>query len=74
MAALLTPTVAASMATIIGFNRGDEIKNDMTEPNGTLAFKKPTVIGIVEQAQNGVTDPNIAAAIFPIIPLPSNNF
>ena len=41
---------------------------DITGPNGAPAFSNPKVIGIVEQAQNGVNDPTIAASIFPKIP------
>jgi hypothetical protein len=59
---------------MIGFNNGDDIKNDITDPKGNLAFKKPTVIGIVEQAQKGVTAPKIAPAIFPKMPFPLNSF
>ena len=40
------------MAIIIGFSNGDAIRNDMVAPKGTPALRKPTVIGIVEQAQN----------------------
>lgn len=34
-------------------------------PKGTPALRKPTVMGRVEQAQNGVSAPNPAAITFP---------
>jgi len=52
----------------MGFNKGEEIRNDMVVPKGTLAFKNPTVIGIVEHAQKGVIAPSPAAMKFPKIP------
>ncbi|GAA6470423.1 hypothetical protein K230099C4_12830 [Parabacteroides merdae] len=57
---------------MIGLSNGDAIKKDMVEPNGTPAFRNPTVIGIVEQAQKGVRAPNPAAITFPNTPAPDN--
>ena len=37
-------------------------------------MRNPTVIGIVEQAQNGVKAPNPAPRILPIIPFPDKLF
>lgn len=53
---------------IIGFNSGEAITKDMIGPNGAPALSNPKVIGIVEQAQNGVNDPTIAAKKLPNIP------
>jgi hypothetical protein len=64
------PTNTASIPIIIGLRRGEEIKNDIVAPKGTLALNNPTVIGIVEQAQKGVNAPNPAAIIFPHNPFP----
>ena len=50
---------------IIGFNNGDVNKNVMIGPNDALAFNNPKVNGIVEQLQNGVTDPNPDAIKYP---------
>lgn len=50
---------------MIGFNNGEAIRNDMVAPKGTPAFRKPTVMGMVEQAQKGVRAPNPAAIILP---------
>lgn len=58
----------------MGLSKGDAIRNDMTLPNGTLAFKSPTVMGMVEQAQNGVNAPNKPPRTLPQSPLPDNFF
>jgi hypothetical protein len=42
--------------------------NDMTGPNGAPAFSMPSVIGMVEHAQKGVSDPTTAPRKFPQIP------
>ena len=68
--AAFKPTIAASIPIMIGFSNGDAIRNDIADPKGTFALRKPTAIGIVEHAQKGVSDPNAAPIIFPIIPLP----
>jgi len=57
---------------IIGLSNGEAIRNDMVDPKGTPAFKNPTVIGIVEQAQKGVKAPNPAAITLPNIPAPDS--
>ena len=41
---------------------------DITGPKGAPAFSNPKVIGMVEQAQNGVRGPTMAARKFPKIP------
>ena len=48
------PTIAPNIPIIIGLSSGEAIRNDMVLPKGTPALRKPTVIGMVEQAQNGV--------------------
>jgi hypothetical protein len=58
----------------MGFSKGEEIKNDIVAPKGTLAFKNPTVIGIVEQAQNGVNAPSPVAIILLHNPFPDRYF
>jgi hypothetical protein len=72
--AAFKPTIAASIPIMIGLSNGDAIRNDIADPNGTFALRKPTVIGIVEHAQKGVSAPNAAPIIFPIIPLPDSFF
>lgn len=62
------PIRAATIAIMIGFNSGDAMTKDMTGPNGAPALSNPKVIGIVEQAQNGVNEPTIAARKLPKIP------
>ena len=47
---------------MIGLSNGEAIRNDIVLPKGTPALRNPTVIGMVEQAQNGVSAPNPAAA------------
>lgn len=64
--------MAPSIPRIIGLSNGDAIKKDMVEPKGTPAFRNPMVIGIVEQAQNGVNAPKPAATIFPKTPAPES--
>ena len=59
---------------MIGLSNGEAIRKDIVEPNGTPAFRKPTVIGMVEQAQKGVNAPNPAAMTLPIIPEPDSFF
>ena len=46
----------------------------MVAPKGTLAFRNPTVMGIVEQAQKGVNAPSPAAIILPHNPFPDKYF
>ncbi len=46
---------------MIGLSNGEAIRNDIVLPKGTPALRNPTVIGMVEQAQNGVSAPNPAA-------------
>ena len=70
----LNPTKAPNIPIIIGLSNGEAIRKDIVEPKGTPAFKNPTVIGIVEQAQKGVNAPNPAAIILPIMPEPDNFF
>ena len=50
------------------------IKNDIVLPKGTPALRNPTVIGMVEQAQNGVSAPNQAAITLPKMPRPESHF
>lgn len=64
------PTIAPSIPMMIGLSSGEAIRNDIVEPNGTPALRNPTVIGIVEQAQNGVSAPNPAAMMLPTMPRP----
>ena len=66
------PTIAPSIPMMIGFSSGEAIRNDIVEPNGTPAWRNPTVIGIVEQAQNGVSAPNPTAMILPTMPRPES--
>ena len=51
---------ASKHSSIIGFRRGDAIKNDITAPNGTPASSNPRVTGMVEHTQKGVRAPKIA--------------
>jgi hypothetical protein len=55
---------------IIGFSRGDAIRNEMVDPKGIPELIKPNVIGMVEQAQKGVKDPIRAPKKFPFNPFP----
>ena len=51
---------------------GEATTKDITDPKGTLALNKPTVMGIVEQAQKGVKAPIMAPSILPSAPLCDN--
>ncbi len=44
--------------------------NDITAPKGIPISRKPSVKGIVEHAQNGVSDPTNAPTKLPNTPLP----
>ncbi len=57
------------MLRMTGFRIGEATTKDMTDPKGTRALRSPTVMGIVEQAQKGVTAPIRAPRIFPSTPL-----
>jgi hypothetical protein len=58
--AVLSPARLPSIVSIIGFKRGDAIKNDITAPKGTPASSNPRVTGMVEHTQKGVKAPKIA--------------
>ena len=59
---------------MIGLSNGEAIRNDIVLPKGTPALRNPTVIGMVEQAQNGVSAPNQAAITLPKMPRPESHF
>jgi hypothetical protein len=62
------------MLRIIGFRMGEAITKDITGPKGAPAFKKPRVMGMVEQAQKGVRAPIRAPRRFPMIPCLDSQF
>jgi hypothetical protein len=49
--------------------KGEEIRKENVTPIGSPAFVNPMKIGIEEQEQNGVTVPNKAPKILPVMPL-----
>ena len=63
-----------SIPMMIGLSNGEAIRNDIVLPKGTPALRNPTVIGMVEQAQNGVSAPNQAAITLPKMPRPESHF
>lgn len=48
---------------------GDDIRKEKVTPKGRPALLKPIKIGILEHEQNGVTVPNKAEIVAPVIPL-----
>jgi len=65
---LLSPLVPRSILIMMGFNKGEAITNDITGPKGAPAFSIPSVIGMVEHAQKGVSEPTTAPRKLPQIP------
>ncbi len=65
----LIPSNATNILNTMGLRIGEATTKDITDPNGTLALSKPTVIGIVEQAQKGVKPPIKAPRTLPNAPL-----
>ena len=60
--------MAATMARMMGFKRGEAMTKEITGPKGAPALSKPRVMGMVEQAQKGVRAPTAAAMMLPKIP------
>ena len=56
------PNVAHISPTIIGLSNGETNKKVSVGPNPAFAERRPRSMGMVEQLQNGVTAPNIAAS------------
>ncbi len=58
---ILIPKLTIKTTIIIGFIKGEVIRQAIQTLSGTLAFKKAFKSGIDEQEQNGVREPkNIA--------------
>ena len=62
---MIGPKMTNNIDKIIGFSNGEANINDIELENATPDFKKPSVIGMVEQEQNGVSAPNAAPNMLP---------
>nr|BAM15215.1 hypothetical protein [uncultured microorganism] len=55
-----SPNAMKKSPTMMGLTNGEEKRNAKVGPNPACALSRPTMIGIVEQLQNGVKAPRPA--------------
>lgn len=66
--ATFAPKILMSRTRLPRSTMGEEIRKENVTPKGSPAFVKPIKSGMEEQEQNGVTVPNSAEMIFPLMP------